>query len=59
MSMVNSIRQMWREGASVAKIARRTGVSRDTVHKYRDKDDFSRQSLSGPLAHPSLTPIKL
>lgn len=41
MSTANSIRQMWREGASVAEIARKTGVSRDTVYKYRDKDDFS------------------
>lgn len=41
MSTANSIRHMWREGASVSQIARRAGVSRDTVYKYRDKEDFS------------------
>ena len=41
MSKQNSIRQLWRQGDSVAEIARKTGVSRDTVYKYRNKDDFS------------------
>lgn len=41
MTKQNDIRQLWRQGDSVAEIARKTGVSRDTVYKYRDKDDFS------------------
>lgn len=41
MSKVNSIHQMRREGDSIAEIARKTGVSRNTVYKYLAKDDFS------------------
>ena len=41
MTKQNDIRQLRRQGDSVAEIARKTGVSRDTVYKYRDKDDFS------------------
>ncbi|WP_303861121.1 helix-turn-helix domain-containing protein, partial [Alkalibaculum bacchi] len=41
MSDVNSIRQMRRDGESVASIARAAGVSRDTVYTYLKKDDFS------------------
>lgn len=41
MTDKNSIRLLWRQGDSVAEIARKTGVSRDTVYKYRDMDDFS------------------
>lgn len=41
MTKQNDIRQLWRQGDNVAEIARKTGVSRDTVYKYRDKEDFS------------------
>lgn len=41
MSTVNSIRQLRREGRSIADIARSCGVSRDTVYKYLRQDDFS------------------
>ena len=34
MTDKNSIRLLWRQGYSVAEIARKTGVSRDTVYKY-------------------------
>lgn len=58
MSTANSIRQMWREGASVAKIARKAGVSRDTVYKYRDKDDFSPAIPSRTPRRSKLDPYK-
>lgn len=41
MPTVNSIRQQRRDGYSIAEIARMNGVSRDTVYKYLQKDDFS------------------
>lgn len=41
MSKANSIRELWRDGESVAEVARRVGVSRDTVYKYLETDDFS------------------
>ena len=41
MSKVNSIRKLWRDGESVASIARQIGVSRDTVYKYVRKEDLS------------------
>lgn len=41
MSKAYSIRQLWSQGESVAAIAKKTGVSRDTVYKYRDMEDFS------------------
>ena len=41
MSKIQTIRQMKREGETVAGISRKVGVSRDTVYKYLAKDDFS------------------
>lgn len=41
MSTVNSIRRQRREGFSISDIARMNGVSRDTVYKHLDQDDFS------------------
>ena len=41
MSTVNSIRQQRRDGFSISDIARMNGVSRDTVYKYINQDDFS------------------
>lgn len=41
MSQIQTIRQLKKEGESVAAIARKVGVSRDTVYKYLEKDDFS------------------
>ncbi len=43
MPKVNSIREMRRDGLSIAEIARNCGVSRDTVYKYIQMDDFSPQ----------------
>ena len=53
MSDVNSIRQMRRDGESVASIARAVGVSRDTVYKYLKKNDFS-PDLPRSSTHTSL-----
>lgn len=41
MSRVHTIRQLYRQGEGVSEIARRTGVSRNTVYKYLDEDDLS------------------
>ena len=41
MSKVQSIREMRRNGESVSVISRKLDVSRDTVYKYLQKDDFS------------------
>ncbi|MEE1158165.1 MAG: helix-turn-helix domain-containing protein, partial [Atopobiaceae bacterium] len=41
MSKVNDIRRMRREGETVASIARKVGVSRDTVYRYLAADDLS------------------
>lgn len=52
MSTINSIHQMRREGDSISEIARKTGVSRNTVYKYLEKDDFSPE-LPARTARPS------
>lgn len=41
MSEIQTIRQLKREGETVAGISRIVGVSRDTVYKYLEIDDFS------------------
>lgn len=41
MSKAYSIRQLRMMGCSIAEIARKTEVSRDTVYKYLAKEDFS------------------
>lgn len=55
MSKINTIRQLWRQGDSVAEIARKAGVSRDTVYKYRDMGDMSPE----PPRAAGLGPSKL
>ena len=37
MSQVQTIRQLKREGETVAGISRKVGVSRDTVYKYLER----------------------
>ena len=41
MSTIVSIRELDRQGMSIAEIARLEGVSEPTVRKYIDMDDFS------------------
>ena len=41
MSKAYSIRQLRMEGDSIAEISRKLEVSRDTVYKYLEMDDFS------------------
>lgn len=54
MTKVNDIRRMRREGESVASIARKVGVCRDTVYKYLAMDDLSpkmpAKSESAPVS---------
>ena len=50
MSQVQTIRQLKREGETVAGISRKVGVSRDTVYKHLEKDDFS---LAMPVRKPA------
>lgn len=58
MSKQNSIRQRWRRGESVAEIARNEGVSRDTVYKYRDREDFSPTLPKKRPSHSKIDPYK-
>ena len=58
MTKQNDIRQLWRQGDSVAEIARKTGVSRDTVYKYRDKEDFSPEPPIKKVRPSKLDPYK-
>ena len=41
MSQAYSIRQLWKQGEAVTDIARKVGVSRNTVYKYIREEDFS------------------
>lgn len=51
----NDIRSMDAQGTPRAEIARRLGVSRNTVAKYADMEDMSPPApLAGAPAHPSL-----
>ena len=50
MSQVQTIRQLKKEGESIAGISRKVGVSRDTVYKYLERDDFS---LAMPVKKPA------
>ena len=43
MSQAYSIRQLRKQGETVAEIARKVGVCRNTVYKYIREDDFSPQ----------------
>ena len=58
MTDKNSIRQLWRQGDNVSEIARKTGVSRDTVYKYRDMDDFSPEPPTGRPHGSKLDPYR-
>ena len=58
MTDKNSIRLLWRQGDSVAEIARKTGVSRDTVYKYRDMDDFSPEPPARRAQGSKLDPYR-
>lgn len=58
MSTVNSIRQQRRDGCSVTEIAKRNGVSRDTVYKYLKRDDFSPEKPVKRAAPSKLDPYK-
>ena len=50
MSKVQTIRQLKREGETIAGISRNVGVSRDTVYKYLEMDDFSPEMPTGKPA---------
>lgn len=58
MSKQNHIRQLWRQGDSVSEIARKTGVCRDTVYKYVDRDDFSEEPPKRRGCPSKLDPYK-
>ena len=58
MSVINSIRQLRREGYSVSDIARKASVSRDTVYKYLHKDDFSPKIPAGRQRKSKLDPYR-
>lgn len=52
MPAINSIRQLRRDGLSIADIASTAGVSRDAVYKHLRQDDFSPQ-MPVKQKHPS------
>lgn len=58
MTDKNSIRLLWRQGDSVAEVERKTGVSRDTVYKYRDMDDFSPEPPARRAQGSKLDPYR-
>lgn len=58
MSVVNSIRQLRKEGYSVSDIAKKTSVSRDTVYKYLKKDDFSPKIPTARQRKSKLDPYR-
>jgi len=58
MSKVNSIREKWRNGASVCDIAKSVGVSRNTVYKYVGEDDFSPKPECRRARPSKLDPYK-
>ena len=58
MYTVNSIRQQRRDGCSIADIAKKNGVSRDTVYKYLRQDDFSPKVPVKRTAASKLDPYK-
>ena len=53
MTKINSIRQLRKNGESVAEIARKLDVSRDSVYKYLKQDDFSPKFPAPAKKHPS------
>ena len=54
MSKVQTIRQLKREGESIAGISRIVGVSRDTVYKYLEMDDFSPEMPARKQFFPAI-----
>ena len=58
MPTINSVRQQRRDGCSVAEIARRNGVSRDTVYKCLKRDDFSPTPPAKKKRPSKLDPCK-
>lgn len=58
MTNKNSIRLLWRQRDSVAEVERKTGVSRDTVYKYRDMDDFSPEPPARRAQGSKLDPYR-
>lgn len=58
MTDKNSIRLLWRQGDSVAEVERKTGVSRDTVYKYRDMNDFSPEPPARRARGSKLDPYR-
>ena len=43
MPVIQDIRQMHRDGSSIAEISRKTNVSEPTVRKYTRMEDLSRR----------------
>lgn len=58
MSKVNDIRRMRREGESVASIARKAGVCRDTVYRYLAMDDLSPKMPTRRKGKSKLDPYR-
>ena len=58
MSKVNDIRRLRREGETVASIARRVGVSRDTVYKYLSLGDLSPKAPVRGVRRSRLDPYR-
>ena len=58
MSVINSIRQLRKEGYCVSDIAKMASVSRDTVYKYLKKDDFSPKIPTGRQRKSKVDPYR-
>jgi transposase len=58
MSQIDDIRKRYETGQSQRQIARETGLSRSTVAKYIEKDDFSPQVPQRKSRPSKLDPYK-
>ncbi len=58
MPKQDPIRRRWHEGLAVTETAREEGASRDTVHKHRDKGDFSPSVPVARERPPKLDPYR-
>ena len=58
MSKVNDIRRLRGEGETVAAIARKVGVSRDTVYKYLSLGDLSPKAPVRGVRRSRLDPYR-
>ena len=58
MSKAKDIREMRRDGLTIAEISRRAGVSEPTVRKYLRRDDFSPRPPLRRQAASILDPYK-